>query len=154
MEPGRPIRRRRTVALALLLGLLPLAAWADEFGPWSVDPRHPTMPGVPSESSPGGPSLSASPFGFATMVWSALLTRLDGPRCSHRPSCGIYARRALARHGLPLGVWLTLNRLIRGASSSAIRTLPRVRTPAGVFFLDPIENALFWRPDYLPICGR
>lgn len=100
------------------------------------------------------PRLSASPFGLAFQLWSELLTRIDGPRCAHRPSCGHFARQALVRQGPLLGTWMALNRLMRGASSSILRTLPRVIAPGGVFFLDELADYRFWEPGYLPMSGR
>jgi tetratricopeptide (TPR) repeat protein len=71
----------------------------------------------------------------------ALLSRLDGPRCPHRPSCAAYAREAVARHGLVLGGFAGAARLLRGTRSSALRLLPAA--PDGGL-LDPLEEATFW----------
>ena len=137
-----------TRSLALCLALLALSGgssslWADDFGPWSADGRHPAMEqGQTQHRTPRqGPGLLAtSPFSLAGLLWSHLLTRIDGPRCAHKPSCSIYAQQAMARHGLPKGAWLALNRLMRGAHSSVLRRLPMVRGASGIFFLDPLPD--------------
>ena len=97
---------------------------------------------------------AGSPFGLAFGFWQAVLTRIDGPRCAHRPTCSAFGHQALARHGLPLGFWITLERLMRGASSSAIRMLPAASVPGQVFFIDRLDDYTFWRDDYSPWSGR
>ena len=146
--------------LVCVVVLLAPGVWATEFGPWSSDARHPAFAkataGGPTfvNSTAGGPTFvnsteggpvrrslgegGANPFTFSFRVWSELLTRIDGPRCAHRPSCSVYAYQALKRYGLPLGVWMALNRLMRGAQSSVLRTLPVVMGPGGIRYLDPL----------------
>jgi len=65
-----------------------------------------------------------------------LLSRFDGPRCPHRPSCSAYALQAVRRHGTALGAFVTVGRLLRGKRSSALRPLPR---DADGLYLDPLE---------------
>jgi len=36
-----------------------------------------------------------------------------GTNCRFHPSCSAYAQEALRRHGLVLGIWLTVKRLLR-----------------------------------------
>ncbi len=149
-------------ALLLLAGGDALAGPPADFGPWSRHPAHPVLGAVPPADRPPPttrparrrpPAASASPFGLAFGVWSRLLTAIDGPRCAHRPTCSAYARRALARHGLPLGLWLAMGRLLRGAHSSALRRLPVVPGPGGPYLLDRLPDAAFWRPGYASWSG-
>ena len=135
-----------------------------EFGPWSVDARHPAMAPVPpvDRTEPARRPVVAnrprvpagSPFGLAFGFWQAALTRIDGPRCAHRPTCSAFGHQAVARHGLPLGFWITLARLTRAARSSAIRMLPVASVPGQVFFVDRLSDYTFWRDDYSPWSGR
>ncbi len=129
-------------AILTMLSLAPIAM-AQDFGPWSADPQHPVIieSALPAraQKAPGDANL----FGLAFMVWSDLLTRIDGPRCSHEPSCGAYARQAVTRHRLVPGLLMAINRLTRGAYSSAIRSLPLVLTDRGIKFLDKLpDNSL------------
>ena len=125
------------MALALVVGT---AALAEE--PWSGDPRHPVIerPAVKKHQR----VETSNPFYFAFRVWAELLTRIDGRRCAHRPSCSRFAHRAIRRHGIPLGVWMALSRLMRGAQSSSIRRLVPVAAPGGVYLIDRIEDYTFW----------
>lgn len=144
-------------AFTLLFALqLAFIARPDDFGPWSADPRHPTLGETERPDSLQAPAQSESthPFGFAFRFYSELLTRVDGPRCAHRPTCAVFAIRAMERYGLPLGPWLALDRLMRGARSSLTRTLPLIAGPGGVFFADTLDDNAFWEPGYLPMSGR
>ena len=127
------------LCLALFFLLLSPAR-AQEFGPWSVDLRHPSMAKPAARLRPLAPAASAQAFGQWLKLWTKLLTRIDGPRCLHRPSCSAYAGQAVARHGLVLGWWMSLNRILRGARSSALRMLPRIRSGRGILWADPVKN--------------
>jgi hypothetical protein len=127
----------RMAALACLLALCAQDVAAAGFGPWSADPRHPVFDiGRTARVEPPR-AISSSPFGLAYGLWSKLLTRIDGPRCMHRPTCASYAIRAMSRRPL-VGFWKALSRLMRGPRSSAIRMLPFARLPRGVYYLDPL----------------
>ncbi len=49
---------------------------------------------------------------YQTLV-SPLLHALTGARCRFHPTCSMYAREAIARHGAARGGWLALRRLGR-----------------------------------------
>lgn len=42
-----------------------------------------------------------------------VLSPLVGPCCRYLPSCSEYALEALARHGVVIGGWLALRRILR-----------------------------------------
>lgn len=90
-----------------------------------------------------GSGLSSSPLWLAALTYQHLLTRLDGPRCQHLPTCSRFAAQAVARHGL-VGFWMGLDRLIQPTESSAIRRLPEVEGWGGLRGFDPVENYEFW----------
>jgi putative component of membrane protein insertase Oxa1/YidC/SpoIIIJ protein YidD len=125
------------VALALVVGTVALAE-----EPWSGDPQHPVF--ETSRVKKPQTVLTSNPFYFAFQVWSQLLTKIDGRRCAHRPSCSRFAHQAIRRHKIPLGIWMALSRLMRGAESSAIRGLVPVAAPGGVYLIDKIEDYTFW----------
>lgn len=108
-------------------------------------------PDVPEDALSGvndiGPSLSSNPLFLSALVYRHMLTKLDGPRCQHMPTCSRFANQAVAKHGV-VGVWMGLDRLIKPGESSAIRTMPQVEGWGGVRFLDPVENYEFWTEGY------
>ena len=46
-------------------------------------------------------------------LYRVTLSPLLGPACRFEPSCSRFATEALDRHGLVMGLWLSLRRLIR-----------------------------------------
>jgi len=151
----------RAIAVMLCLAWAPALQAGPQpvsFGPFTADARHPAMAAVPPSDLPPAPARAraarrprvpaGSPFGLAFGFWQAALTRIDGPRCAHRPTCSAFAHRALARYGLPLGFWIALSRLTRGPRSSAARVLPIGHVPGQVFFVDELDDYAFWRSDY------
>lgn len=147
-----------TVCLLALMSA-PLAG-ADGFGPWSVDSRHPAIESWSARGQqatgirthPG--QTAPAPFTLAYQVWAHLLTRIDGPRCAHTPTCSAFTAKAIARFRLPLGIWMAFDRLTRGADSSSLRPLPLRATGAGIYLVDDLADHAFWRSDYSPWSGR
>ncbi|MDC0711402.1 membrane protein insertion efficiency factor YidD [Stigmatella sp. ncwal1] len=116
------------------------------------DARHPVtreVARVHSASAPRGASMGATTdshfLGVAYRFYQTVVTPMDGPRCSHRPTCSAYARQAIARHGL-VGLWLTYDRLLRDARSSQVRPLPVALEHGRLVYLDPLEESTFWLP--------
>jgi hypothetical protein len=87
--------------------------------------------------------MSANPLYLAALIYRNQLTKLDGSRCQHMPTCSRFANQAVAKYGI-LGIPMGLDRLIRPGESSAIRSLPQVEGWGGVRYLDPVENYEFW----------
>lgn len=130
---------RRAGLLALLL--LPSLAHADGFGPFPT-PAAPTLQAVPAPGARGA-ALAVSPFFASFRFYQSVLSPIDGPRCSHRPTCSLYAIQAMRKHPL-LGSFLALDRLWRGSESSALRPLPIGEDAGGLHFIDPVEESDFW----------
>jgi putative membrane protein insertion efficiency factor len=64
-----------------------------------------------------------------------LLAPLIGPCCRYLPSCSEYALEALARHGVLVGGWLALRRILRchpwgGSGLDPVPAGPEDRVPA------------------------
>jgi hypothetical protein len=107
--------------------------------------RHPVTREVRAPASRPAPSTGGDFLGVAFRFYQTVVTPMDGPRCSHRPTCSLYGRQAVARHGL-VGFWLTYDRLLRDARSSAIRRLPTALEQERIVYLDPLEESTFWFP--------
>lgn len=149
--------------LLVLLMFAPLAACATpqgvefhrrpphtSFGPWSTSDDAPTVASArhggatsASATAPSGPN-----DGFVDFVYQGYaryLTKVDGPRCEHRPTCSHYALLAVKRHGYVVGSMLTIDRLLRGSRSSALRSLDIYKVEDGVrYYYDPVENNDFF----------
>lgn len=55
---------------------------------------------------------ASSPQSFAIHFYQHVLGQMDGRACPSYPVCSVYARQAMNKHGLLLGSWLALDRLI------------------------------------------
>lgn len=56
-----------------------------------------------------------APALFPIHFYQRVIGHLDGKSCPSHPVCSLYAREAISRHGLLLGSWLALDRLIHEA---------------------------------------
>ncbi len=121
---------------ALLLAAAPFGPFETGAAPLTADAKAPPAAGTfrrPSEN----------PFYFAFEVYRDSITVFDGARCRHRPTCAVYGMRAVEKHGV-WGFFLTIDRLLRGMESSALRPLPIVVIEGEPYFLDPLSDSDFW----------
>lgn len=116
--------------------------------PLRVDPDLPER--ALTQGNAVGGSLSANPLYLAALVYSSFLTKVDGPRCQHYPTCSRFANQAVARHGV-VGIFLGLERVITDESSSSVRRLPELDMPnePQPRYYDPVDNYEFWIPGRL-----
>lgn len=117
----------------------------DHFGPFPTD----AAPAVESTTHDATLTRHNQPHdGLIDFVFSGyarFLTKVDGPRCEHRPTCSHYAFLAIKQQGYLLGSLLTIDRLLRGSRSSVLRSLPLYKVEDGVrYYYDPVENNTFW----------
>lgn len=107
-------------------------------------------PDIPETALDGanvvGAALSSNPLYLAALVYSNLLTKVDGPRCQHMPTCSRFANQAVARHGV-VGILMGLDRVIAPPQSSALRLLPDIQVHGEVRHFDPVENHEFWKAE-------
>jgi putative membrane protein insertion efficiency factor len=59
------------------------------------------------------PGVPARALVFLVEVYRVTLAWALGGHCRFTPSCSLYAKEALLRHGALRGSWLTLRRLFR-----------------------------------------
>ena len=107
--------------------------------------RHPVTREVQRPAPALVPTHGGDFLGVAFGFYRTVITPIDGPRCMHRPTCSLYARQAVARHGLA-GLWLAYDRLLRDARSSSVRLLPTALEQGRIVYLDPLEESTFWFP--------
>jgi putative component of membrane protein insertase Oxa1/YidC/SpoIIIJ protein YidD len=117
-------------------------AVAPSFGPFGSD-RHPVTHDAVSETRRADAPHSAGFLDFSYEFYRRVVSPIDGPRCSHRPTCSRYGLLAVRQHGA-VGLLLTIDRLLRGDSSSSLRLLRTFTDAGGTHFLDPVEESTFW----------
>jgi hypothetical protein len=111
--------------------------------PLRRDPDLPEM-NLAAANRVGG-SLSSNPLYLFALTYRHFITKMDGARCHHYPTCSRFANQAVAKHGL-LGIPMGLDRLLQTGESSALRWLPEVEVLGSRRFFDPLENYEFWKP--------
>jgi len=83
-----------------------------------------------------------APGQFPFYFYQSFVGNLDGRSCPSYPVCSLYARRAVAKHGLLLGSWFILDRLIHEADD--VRLGPGIVIDGEKKLYDPLERNDFW----------
>jgi hypothetical protein len=117
-----------------------------DFGPWSTNEA---APAVASTTHGGSAAINRGPndglVDFVFAGYSRYLTKIDGARCEHRPTCSHYALLVMKRHGYLVGSMMTIDRLICGNRSSVLRELDLYKIEDGQrYYYDPVENNDFF----------
>jgi len=87
----------------------------------------------------------SNPARFPMTFYSQLIGQLDGRSCPSYPVCSVYASQAFSRHGVWLGSWLVLDRLIHESDDIHLAQVVRIEGVDRVF--DPLERNDFWLND-------
>jgi len=83
-----------------------------------------------------------TPAAFPMHFYQHIIGPMDGKSCPSYPVCSLYARQAVARHGLLVGSWLVLDRLIHEGDD--LRHPQWVRVGGAVRSYDPLSRNDFW----------
>ena len=131
----------RALAVAAIVTASAALAAPPGFGPFA-SPGHPVTRDVrPVSRARTAPTETF--FRVAFEFYRNVVSPIDGPTCAHRPTCSLYGLQAVRRHGV-VGMWLTIDRLLRGHQSSIWRNLPRVTIDGRTVLVDPLEESTFW----------
>lgn len=87
-------------------------------------------------------ATGTAPDGLFLDFYRHAADRIDGRHCPSYPVCSLYARRAVRAHGLWLGSWLALDRLIH--EHDDLHRGPWVRVRGVVRLYDPLSRNDFW----------
>lgn len=140
---SRPTTRNLTVLLALILGLIPLAAHA------KVVTQGPTT------LATGASEAEAPPLANQIGFFRSVLSRADGDRCGMYPSCSTYALESLHKHGALMGWIMASDRLLR-CGHDEVRLAPAVRAKGRRLTYDLVSGNDFWwwtPPEAAPATG-
>lgn len=137
---------RSPLALVPLV-LLPALAAAEP--PWSTAADAPVVrtEGDGASGAVRPPRIaSSSPVRLVVdallLAWSRGLTRVDGPTCQLRPTCGAFAKQAVRRNGWLLGSLMAADRIIRSHLDE--ERYPPVRRGGRIRLSDPVDANDFW----------
>lgn len=148
--------KRAAVAVVMTTALLTGCASYETAGPvkdsWPTEPTiaphqlksvTAAAPGWEQESGEEPRRIAQQNLGIFDLgfqFYARGLTQFDGPRCEHRPTCSVYSYRAVRKHGLIIGSFMGVDRLMRGTRSSELRRLPIYRIDQGmIYYHDPVE---------------
>jgi len=129
-------------ALLLASILLALPAHAAGFGPFAT-PSAPVTREVPHASSAHSEGEGGLFLKLAYDFYQRVVSPTNGSQCNHRPSCSRYGLLAVEHHSA-VGLLMTVDRLVRGTDSSALRKLRFFIVGDNLYYLDPLEESTFW----------
>lgn len=101
-----------------------------------------TLSLVVATSIPRASGAVVSAAGAPLHVYQLLIGGHDGRPCSSYPVCSLYAQEAFDTHGLLIGSWLMLDRLIHEADD--VRRGPWLLAADGKRLYDPLARNDFW----------
>lgn len=78
----------------------------------------------------------------ALTAWHTVLTRADGPRSVMYPTASAFLGQAVAKHGMPIGVMMTADRLLHEWDEQ--QRAPRIIKYGISRAYDPVEANDFW----------
>jgi len=86
--------------------------------------------------------MAAHPAAFPIQFYQHIIGPLDGKTCPSYPVCSLYARQAAVKHGLLVGSWLALDRLIHEGDD--LKHARWVRVGGKLYSYDPLSRNDFW----------
>jgi putative component of membrane protein insertase Oxa1/YidC/SpoIIIJ protein YidD len=70
-----------------------------------------------------------------------VISPVDGASCDFYPTCSAYAKQALAKHGLFIGLAMASERLCRIHAPEGYEPVEKC---GNYYYYDPVENNDFW----------
>lgn len=132
-------------SLVLFFSLTPPAtAGRSLWGPWDKDRVYEkaiikSQP--PLKRQTVFDKLSTFPTQLLITFFQKVISPVDGPTCDFYPTCSAYARQALEKHGLLIGLTMANERANRNHSPEGYELIFRY---GRYYMYDPVENNDFW----------
>ena len=133
------------ITMVYLVSLIPLPdAESKEWGPWDKDsiyqaeinnPQpHRYKPNIVTK-------VSIFPINLLITLFQEVISPVDGATCDFYPTCSSYARQALKKHGIFIGLAMASERVIRDHTPEGYDLIFKF---GRYYIYDPIENNDFW----------
>ena len=130
--------------IIFFLSLPPAPAADTPWGPWDGDRVYEEKPCQP-QFDHGRQSffnkLTTFPARLLITFFQKVISPVDGATCDFYPTCSAYAREALKKHGLLLGLTMANERANREHSPEGYELIFRF---GRYYIYDPVENNDFW----------
>lgn len=82
------------------------------------------------------------PLDEAVVFFQTYISPADGPRCQMMPTCSSYSRQALHKHGMWMGMFMTVDRLLREVDPLEHRQ--PIISGGALRYADPLSANDFW----------
>jgi putative membrane protein insertion efficiency factor len=128
----------------LVLVSLPPHTEGNEWGPWDKDKRFERVisPPQPSEDKQSFfKQITTLPPQLLITFFQKVISPVDGATCEFYPTCSAYAKDALQKHGLVIGLAMANERVNRYHSPEGYEIIYKFNR---YYIYDPVENNDFW----------
>ena len=115
-----------------------------EWGPWDknkIYERDISKPQAPAEKPGFFKKIATFPPQLLITFFQKVISPVDGPTCDFYPTCSTYAKHALAKHGLVIGLAMANERTNRYHSPEGYELIYKFDR---YYIYDPVENNDFW----------
>lgn len=132
--------------LLVWLGSLVTLSYAagEEWGPWGGDRRYTqevtTARSLRHSSHPVS-SITTLPLSLLITFFQEIISPVDGATCDFYPTCSAYAKQALKKHGLLLGLAMASERITRDHAPHGYELIHKFGRD---YLYDPVEHNDFW----------
>lgn len=123
---------------------VPAHAASGEWGPWDRDRAYTVAREPARQQTPRRNLLSTiatSPGILLISFFQTVVSPVDGASCDFYPTCSAYAKQALAKHGLFIGLAMASERLCRIHAPEGYEPVEKY---GSYYYYDPVENNDFW----------
>jgi putative membrane protein insertion efficiency factor len=86
-------------------------------------------------------SITVFPGMMLISFFQTVISPVDGATCDFYPTCSAYAKQALKKHGLFIGLIMTSERLCRYHTDEGYQPIVKF---GSYYSYDPVENNDFW----------
>jgi putative membrane protein insertion efficiency factor len=122
----------------------PAHASGSEWGPWDKDRAYALEQEPARQQTPHRNRLSTiavAPGILLISFFQTVISPVDGASCDFYPTCSAYAKQALQKHGLFIGLAMASERLCRIHSPEGYEPVEKYGT---YYYHDPVANNDFW----------
>ncbi len=130
--------------LIITVLLIPAYSSSSEWGPWDRDRAYALKEEPARQQAPERnllSTLAVSPGILLISFFQKVISPVDGASCDFYPTCSAYAKQAIQKHGLVIGLAMASERLCRIHSPEGYEP---VEKHGSYYYYDPVENNDFW----------
>jgi putative membrane protein insertion efficiency factor len=120
------------------------SAEGNEWGPWDKDKRYERIilqPQASEDEQSFFKKISTFPPQLLITFFQKVISPVDGATCEFYPTCSTYAKNALQKHGLVIGLAMANERVNRYHSPEGYEIIYKFNR---YYIYDPVENNDFW----------